>query len=188
MRPVHELTNREIAAEAARLAESIERAGVPRQKAIAEANRRLGISGVATPEQLELDEDRLEKEIELNADKQLRALGFEIVKFSQPGKTKQTPGIADRRYYHRARRLAFWWEAKSATGRQRPDQRLFQELVEASGDLYVLGTDQDLFNWLVARRIAARGPGGTLEPLPLPAMLQVNEILERMPWSEGGQR
>ncbi len=112
------------------------------------------------------DDDRIEKAIEHEADKQLRALGFEVVKFSHPGRTKQTPGIADRRYYHRSRRLAFWWEAKSPTGRQRPDQKLFQEMCDAVGDLYVLGTDQDLFTWLVARGIAAHVEGGLLIALP----------------------
>jgi hypothetical protein len=105
---------------------------------------------------------RLEKQIELAGDKQLAALGFEVVKFSHPGKTKQTPGIADRRYYHRARRICFWWEAKSATGRQRPDQRLFQEMCDAVGDPYCLGTDRDLFTWLLARYPLVRDEQGHL--------------------------
>ena len=159
MKPVHECSAEELIAEARRRDE----------------NRRLGrpLDYVApdarTPEQLEADDARLEKEHEDNADKQLRALGFEVVRFSHPGRTKQTPGIADRRYYHRGRRLAFWWEAKSATGTQRPEQRNFQELVTDAGDLYVLGTDQDLFAWLIERGVAARGADGLLIPLPFTA-------------------
>lgn len=129
----------------------------------------------------EVDEDALEKAIEHEGDKLMRALGFEVVRFSHPGKTKQTPGIADRRYYRRPRvverrdgrfhvpAIALWWEAKSATGRQRPDQRLFQEMVEACGEAYVLGTHDDLIAWLVEHRIAMP-VGDALEPIdPLPA-------------------
>lgn len=125
-------------------------AGVPREKARERAMAECGISLVRTPEQQAADDERREKTIEFEGDKQLRALGFEVVKFSHPGRTKQTPGIPDRRYYHRGRRLAFWWEAKAPDGRQRPDQKLFQEMCDAVGDPYVLGTDRDLFDWLVA--------------------------------------
>jgi hypothetical protein len=114
----------------------------------------------------EADDERLEKAIEHAGAKQMAALGFEVVKFSHPGRTKQTPGIPDRRYYHRARRLVLWWEAKSPTGRQRPDQRWFQEMCEACGETYVLGTDRDLFTWLVEHRIAAWTVGDLLVSLP----------------------
>jgi hypothetical protein len=120
------------------------------------------IVGARPIECSEQDDARLEKQIEFAGDKQLKALGFEVVKFSHPGKTKQTPGIADRRYYHRARRICFWWEAKSATGRQRPDQALFQEMCDAVGDPYCLGTDADLFTWLLARYPLVRDEQGHL--------------------------
>lgn len=146
-------------------------------EAVAEARRReqLQRSGLPfntpleplrTPAERDADDERLEKLHELEGDRQMRALGFEVVKFSHPGKTKQTPGIPDRRYYHRARRLVLWWEAKSATGRQRPDQRYFQEMCEACGEIYVLGTDRDLFAWLVEQRIAAWTIGDLLVALP----------------------
>lgn len=156
MRPVLEMTPEEAVAEAARRAE-LQRRGLPFDTPASATRSRI---------QCEADDERLEKVIEANGDKQLRALGFEVVRFSHPGKTKQTPGIPDRRYYHRARRLAFWWEAKSASGRQRPDQQQFQEMCEASGDVYVLGTDRDLFDWLVARGIAAWTVGDLLIALP----------------------
>src|SRR4051812_46023039 len=81
-----------------------------------DANRRAGrpISFVETesrtPAEIEADDERLEKTHELAGDKQMAALGFEVVKFSHPGRTKQTPGIPDRRYYHRTRKLVLWWE------------------------------------------------------------------------------
>jgi hypothetical protein len=128
--------------------------GIPLDKAREQARRECGLALVPSTAQLEAEDARLEKAHELNADRHLLAIGFEVVKFSHPGKTKQTPGIADRRYYHRGRQLAFWWEAKSATGTQRPDQKNFQELVEACGDLYVLGTDRELFAWLAARGVS----------------------------------
>lgn len=147
-------------------------------EAAAEASRRMvnraagrpldyvGEADSRTPAEREADDERLEKLHELEGDKQMAALGFEIVKFSHPGKTKQTPGIPDRRYYHRARKLALWWEAKSATGRQRPDQRHFEEMCTAVGEYYVLGTDRDLFDWLVTHGIAAWTVGDLLISLP----------------------
>jgi hypothetical protein len=125
-----------------------------------------------SPEQLQEQEDRLEKTIEYEGDKQMRALGFEVVRFSRPGKTKQTPGIPDRKYYHRGRGFTLWWEAKSATGVQRPDQKIFQEMCEACGEIYVLGTDDDLFNWLIEHGIAARTVGELLISLPYAQELQ----------------
>lgn len=116
-----------------------------------------------------VDQAALEKSIEHAGDVLMQKLGFEVIRFSHPGKTKQTEGIADRRYYHRGRQLAVWWEAKSATGVQRPGQKLFQELVTACGEPYVLGTHDDLMAWLVDHRIATRvvtPRGDVLEPLP----------------------
>lgn len=146
MTAVHDMTAAELMAEAARR----------------EANRAAGrplaapLPDQRTPAELERAEGMLEKEIEHRADKQLAALGFEVIRFSHPGKTKQTPGIPDRRYYHRELRLVLWWEAKSDTGKQRPEQRYFQELAESCGDPYVLGTEQDLYTWLVHRGYARR--------------------------------
>ena len=116
-----------------------------------------------TAEQAEADDARLEKAIVANADKQLRALGFRVINTSQPRHAKfLTPGIPDRLYVHRARAIAFWWEAKSATGRQEPAQRDFQEDCEACEWAYVLGTDRELYAWMVAQRIAVRGADGLL--------------------------
>jgi hypothetical protein len=113
----------------------------------------------------------LEKVHEHAGDELMLALGFEVVRFSQPRNSKQTPGIADRRYYHRARKLAFWWEAKADWGEQRPDQKVFQETVEAVGEIYVLGTIGLLRTWLAGRRVCAFGVDNT--PIPLPIEEQI---------------
>lgn len=140
-------------------------ANVAPEAARREAERKFGraAAGVDVPE---VDERALEKAIERAGDKLMRAFGFVSVHFSQARETNQTPGIADRRYYRvprsveradgrfHQRALMPWWEAKSATGRQTPDERAFQELVEACGETYLLGTTDALVAWLVAERIA----------------------------------
>jgi hypothetical protein len=156
MKSILEMSPDEARAEAERRRE-LQRRGLPFDALVEQ---------LRTPTELEADDERLEKAIEHAGDKQMAALGFEIVKFSHPGRTKQTPGIPDRRYYHRARKLVLWWEAKSATGRQRPDQRWFQEMCEACGEIYVLGNDRDLYTWLVEHRVAAWTVGDLLISLP----------------------
>jgi hypothetical protein len=91
---------------------------------------------------------RLEKDEEREGDRLMAFYGFEVVRFSQARATMQTEGIPDRRYYHRERKLALWWEAKSASGKQRKAQRAFQEMCEAVGEVYVLGTVHALAMWL----------------------------------------
>jgi hypothetical protein len=165
VKPVEQLTNREIALEAERLADQLQRAhGIPREKALASAYQHLGtVPPSRTPAELEADETREERAHVREADKQLRALGFRVINTSQPRHAKFiTPGVPDRFYFHRARRIGFAWEAKSATGRQSAAQRDFQEDMDACGWSYVLGTDQDLFAWLVERGIAVRDECGNL--------------------------
>jgi hypothetical protein len=102
-----------------------------------------------------------EKEVERMGDRLMSQYGFEVVRFSQARATQQTEGIPDRRYYHRARRLAVWWEAKSETGKQRVAQRKFQLMCEACGEVYLLGTHEVLAAWLRACFIGqshAHGP------------------------------
>lgn len=134
--------------------------GVPRELAIATARKECGLPA---PDPA-ADDDRLEKAIEHEGDRLMQSLGFEVVRFSHPGKTKQTPGISDRLYLRRPRAprlggrpnmrndsFAVWVEFKSAKGRQRPGQKLFQELVEACGQEYVCGGLAELRAWLTAR-------------------------------------
>lgn len=141
--------------------------GVPLEKAEAAARQSLGIASAESIERSELDEAAREAAVEHEGDRIMRALGFDVVRFSHPGRTKQTPGIADRRYRHARRRLALWWEAKAEWGRQSPAQRAFQLAEEACGQVYVLGTHEDLLNWLMARHICRRERDGSLTPLPI---------------------
>lgn len=109
---------------------------------------------------------RTESEIQTNGNDLMRALGFEVVSFSQPRASKQTPGIADSRYRHAGRKLAFWWEWKAADGEQSPDQAAFQRGEEACGCLYGIGGFGDLKMWLEAHGVASFEQDGT--PIPTP--------------------
>lgn len=123
-----------------------------------------------------IDERALEKQIEAECDRMMLKLGFEVIRFSHPGKTRQTEGISDRLFLRRSRIVersdgryltkprSVWVELKSATGKQRPGQKLFQELVEACGEAYVCGGLEALVAWLVEQRIAER-VGDVLEPI-----------------------
>lgn len=165
----------------------LERRGFPRATAEAEVRSQYPDLAPESIAKSELSEEELEKAEEVEGDRVMLAIGFEAVRFSHPGRTKQTPGIADRRYYRRPRRIGratmpdvglgertfefhdggitLWWEAKSETGRQRPDQREFQEMVEACGETYVLGTHRVLFAWLVANKLCRVEQDGTITPL-----------------------
>lgn len=136
--------------------EQLKRAGVGHDAAVREADAKF--------RGLEFDEERfdarLEKHIEHDGDVMMQKAGFEVIRFSHPGKTRQTPGIPDRRYYRRPREterpsgrylqpaLVVWVEYKSASGKQRPGQKLFQEMCEACGEPYVRGGLDELSAWL----------------------------------------
>lgn len=106
---------------------------------------------------------RLEKAHVAAADKQMRALGYRVINTSQPRHAKFiTPGVPDRIYFHRARGVGLFWEAKSATGRQDPAQRDFQEDCDSCGWPYVLGTERELYAWLIAAGHAIRDGSGNL--------------------------
>ncbi len=147
--------------------ESLTRQGVPIEKARRAAAQALGLPSPESIEKSALDEAAREKAVEHEGDRIMRALGFDVVRFSHPGPTKQTPGIADRRYRNARRKLVLWWEAKAEWGRQSPDQRAFQEAEEACGGIYVLGTHHDLLNWLQLRRVCRVERDGSITPLPL---------------------
>jgi hypothetical protein len=150
--------------------------GVPLEKAELTARRQCNDAPPPAPDP-DAQDAWSEKRIEAEGDDMMRKLGFEVIRFSHPGKTQQTPGIPDRRYYRRPRMLELrdgrflapaitvWVEYKSATGEQRPGQKLFQELVEACGETYLLAGPGALETWLIAQRIAVR-VGNELEPIP----------------------
>jgi hypothetical protein len=118
-----------------------------------------------------------EKVVEHAGDVFMAALGFEIIRFSQARATMQTPGIPDRRYYRRAqsrqgaagsttddwsKAYMLWWEAKRETGKQSEYQQEFQKLVEACGELYLVGTDEVLHDWAELEGLIQRLPNGFL--------------------------
>lgn len=144
---------------------------VPREKAEAAARRELNIQPRSAMEALRDDAliAQLEDDVVEAGDRVMQALGFAVVRFSQKRRSKVTEGIPDRRYYHRRRRLVLWWEAKSATGRQRPEQREFQLLCDAVGDPYVLGGLVQLQAWLErAGVVSGWEPNGLPVPTPIP--------------------
>lgn len=110
--------------------------------------------------------DALESKHEAEGDKLMLALGFEVVKLSQRRRSKVTEGVPDRLYCHRRRQLVLFWEAKAEKGTQRPDQRVFQEMWEGSGQAYVLGRLAELQAWLVAAGVAT-WDGPLLVPTPI---------------------
>lgn len=107
-------------------------------------------SRIIDPIEYQLDE----KAIEHECDKLAQKAGARVVRFSHPGKTQQTPGIADRLYCFPAKGFALWFEVKTPDGEQRPGQVLFEELVTASGHLYACGGLGDLRAWLIANGVA----------------------------------
>ena len=138
-------------------AEAIEQglvaAGVPREKARAQALRECGLSLVPSAQQLEAVDDREEKELVRETDKRMRAAGFVVVNFSQPRASKQTPGIPDREYFHPGRGLFVKWEAKTPRGEQSPAQAQYQAWCDACHVPYVVGPPPVLEAWLRERGI-----------------------------------
>lgn len=98
-----------------------------------------------------LKDTRTEKAVEHDGDRLMETLGFEVVRLSQPRRSMVTIGLPDRRYYHRAKQLATWWEAKRVGGTQSAAQREFQAMVEAVGEEIVVGTDAALLDWARAK-------------------------------------
>lgn len=149
--------------------EALLAANVDRRAAERMALAKFGRPGasIETPSEEEL-RAALEKKHEHEGDKLMLALGFEVVKFSHPSRTKQTPGIPDRKYYNRRRGVTFWWESKADAGAQRPDQRVFQEMAESCGEIYVLGNLEALKCWIADNGIATRD-GELFEPTPIPS-------------------
>jgi len=83
----------------------------------------------------------LERETEVQADvvRAYERAGCRVVSFSQGRRTRQTPGIPDLRIYCARIRAAWWHEVKAGDGQQRPAQRVFQQMAESCGEVYVLG-------------------------------------------------
>lgn len=92
---------------------------------------------------------KLEKNELSDCDRFMLQLGWTPVKFSMPSTRKavrQTPGIPDRKYYRNTD--SFWFECKQEDGVQSEDQKKFQTMCEAAGELYVLGGLNELTKFL----------------------------------------
>lgn len=141
---------------------------VPRERAEAAARLQLGIRPKSELERIRDDAliAQLEDDVVEAGDRMMMSLGFSIVRLSQKRRSKITEGVPDRRYYHLRRRLFVWWEAKGATGRQRPAQREFQLMCDATGDPYVLGGTELLREWLTRNRVAEFDESGMPHPIP----------------------
>lgn len=130
-------------------------------------NRRLGRPLDAEFERRRdaMDDRADEKAVAARGVKQLQALGFIVVNYSQPRATKQTPGVQDKELFHPERGVFLKWEVKTPRGKPSTAQVHYAEWCAACGVPYLCGTDQDLFAWLVAQGIAFV-EGGLLVPLP----------------------
>ena len=91
-----------------------------------------------------------EKQEEHFADRAARMMGYDVVRFSQPRATKQTPGIPDRLYLHPVHRVAVWAELKSEKGKATPAQKQMHERLRASGQNIVCGTANSVGMFLAA--------------------------------------
>lgn len=108
---------------------------------------------VGVPKRPRRKSAQIENKVVVPKGDELMALhGFRSIHFSQARATMQTPGIPDRKYYHRGRRLACWWEAKAEGGVQSEAQRQFQLDAEACGEVYLLGGVEALVQWLKRTR------------------------------------
>lgn len=102
-----------------------------------------------------------EKDVEAQCDTLMRNLGWRLVRFSQPRHTMQSFGIPDRRYYPPKRsaitRCPFWFEVKKKGGKQRPDQKEFQQMCADHDEHYVIGGLEELAAHLREQKIAEVG-------------------------------
>ena len=74
----------------------------------------------------------------------LRRLGCHIADLSQRRPSHVAPGLPDAYIWPPFGKPAFWYEAKAPGGKQRPEQRQFQERCERAGVGYVLGGQRDV--------------------------------------------
>jgi len=86
----------------------------------------------------------LEAEVQADVVHAYERAGCRVVRTAQSyrrgsRRSAGTPGIPDLKIYCARARLTWWHETKAATGRQRPAQRVFQQMAESCGEIYVLG-------------------------------------------------
>jgi hypothetical protein len=140
---------------------------IPLEKAEAAARLELRIQPKSALEQLR-DEAlvaELEDEVLEDSDRLMRALGFVPIRMAQKRASKVTAGVPDRYYIHPVRKLALWYEAKTATGRARPAQLQFRQLCLDAGIHHVLGGFDALRTWLTEHQVATFDASGLPQPI-----------------------
>lgn len=109
--------------------------------------------------------DALEKDEQREVWKRFTVCGFRGYWLSQARETKQTPGLADLWFAHRALPIALWWETKRQVGgRHSEAQKDFAEECIRCGIPYGTGDRFDAERWLIERGLA-RHLAGAFEPV-----------------------
>lgn len=94
----------------------------------------------------------LEKSVAKDCDRLMLRMEWTVVKLSQRGSralnrtSAVSAGVPDRKYYRGSD--TFWFECKQEDGKQRPEQKAFQEMCERAGELYVIGGLAELTKFL----------------------------------------
>lgn len=113
------------------------------------------------------DDARLEKEIQWDVMKLLRAYGFTVWNLSQSRATKQSEGLADLYAIHVERRQILWHETKTPTGSSSPAQiefQVFHAQLGIEGVRYVVGGVLAAEEYLISIGAAERTATGSIEP------------------------
>jgi len=93
-----------------------------------------------------------EGDVEQDVDAELDRLGFDITRFSQPRRSKQTEGIPDRYARHRLRKCRLWIEVKQPGGTVSDDQKRWHKTErDSGGDVVTVWSVRDLHDELRAR-------------------------------------
>lgn len=83
----------------------------------------------------------------------LRGLGCHILDLSQYRPSRVALGLPDAVVFLPFSKGMAWYEAKRPGGKQRPEQRVFQERCEAAGVPYILGGKVEVETFLREARI-----------------------------------
>ncbi len=104
------------------------------------------------------------KDVESQVDELVGHYDGQIVRFSQPRASMQTPGIPDRRL--RISGVAFWFEIKPPDDRLSHVQKVFLEAELASGSLAFCGGVEDLAEVITAvRELSFARSGASFGPM-----------------------
>lgn len=96
-----------------------------------------------------------EKSIQHWCAQMFKAAGCLVYSLSQARASKQSPGLPDLYVLVPRRATAFWFETKSAKGRQSEAQAAFQKACEACGVRYVMGGMDEARAMLTELRLTA---------------------------------